>query len=357
MTLEQQRHTAQLAFVASGAELAIGTPSDCPLPLEQLVATRGDAPYVRQCFNAGLTAHVYRIHAGGQDWTLKRARRQCKVQNVDGQTSFLNEIQRRADLRQLKRDAVLGERLSAIVDTRYASYRHGVLLSPWIDGMPVQAWNERQLTQLFDTLVALLLGGLFEWDLCPGNTLDDGQVRLFDFGYMYRFDPLREFNSNGTAMPQFHAAERFETRQYFAHLLGLEQQDEQLALAAFSLEKRIAIDAYQRLRAELDARGAACVVLEWLDGIVTQWRRALGSDLEALYLQEAWRSHWLDLHDDLSGQTCTPSTLARIDWMERAVRDRHRELQRLAALGPAEPLLAELRQARRLATQWQVGSA
>lgn len=354
MTPEQHRHAAQLDFVASGAEIEIGTPADCPLPLEQLAATRGDEPYVRERFSAGLTAHVYRIHASGQDWTLKRARSRCKVQNTDGQTSFLNEIQRRADLRQLQRDPLLGERLSAIVETRYASFRQGVLLSPWIDGAPVQAWDERQLTQLFDTLVALLLGGLFEWDLCPGNTLDDGQVRLFDFGYMYRFDPLRQFNSNGTAMPQFHAAERFETRQYFAHLLGLEQQGEQHALNAFSLEKRIAIDAYQRLRSELATRGATSTVLDWLDGIITGWRQAISGDTEALYLQEAWRSHWLDLHDDLGGQTCTPSTLARIGWLEQAVRERHRDLQRLTAAGPAEPLLTELHEARRLATQWQV---
>jgi hypothetical protein len=136
MTPEQHRHAAQLAFVASGAELEIGTPDDCPFPLDQLVSTQGDEPYVRERFSAGLTAHVYRLHAGGQDWTLKRARAQCKVQNVDGQTSFLNEIQRRADLRELKRDPLLGERLSAIVDTRYASFRHGVLLSPWIEGTP-----------------------------------------------------------------------------------------------------------------------------------------------------------------------------------------------------------------------------
>ncbi|MCQ4311899.1 hypothetical protein NAV33_08360 [Pseudomonas stutzeri] len=355
MTLEQQRHAAQLAFVASGAELEIGTRDDCPLPLEQLEATLGSEPYVRECFSAGLTAYVYRIHAGGRDWTLKRARERCKVQNVDGQTSFLNEIQRRADLLVLKRDPRLGEHLSAVVDTRYASFRRGVLLSPWIDGERIQTWNERQLLQLFDALVALLLGGLFEWDLCPGNTLDDGQVRLFDFGYMYRFDPLRQFNSNGTAAPGFHAAERFETRQYFAHLLPLEQQSDHLALAAFALEKRIALDAYQRLRTELLARDASSTVLDWLGGIIAEWRQALSGDLDALYLKEAWRSHWLDLQDDLGGQTCTPSTLARIDWLEQAVRERHTDLQRLTALGSAHALQAELREARRNARQWQVG--
>jgi predicted unusual protein kinase regulating ubiquinone biosynthesis (AarF/ABC1/UbiB family) len=44
-----------------------------------------------------------------------------------------------------------------------------------------------------------------EWDLCNGNLLVDREEHLwlFDFGYMYPFDPLREFNSNGLADPFF----------------------------------------------------------------------------------------------------------------------------------------------------------
>ncbi len=36
-----------------------------------------------------------------------------------------------------------------------------------------------------------------EWDLCSGNLLVDRQEQLwlFDFGYMYPFDPLREFTA------------------------------------------------------------------------------------------------------------------------------------------------------------------
>ena len=360
MTAEQQRQYDQLAFIASGAELTIGTPADCPLPLAQLAATQGDETYVRERFAGGLTAHVYRIKAGGRDWTLKRARARCLVENPDGQTSFLNEIQRRADLRQLKQDAQLGKRLGGIVDTQYASLRHGVLLSPWIAGTAIEQWRERQLLELFDTLGALLLGGLFEWDLCPGNTLDDGRVHLFDFGYMYRFDPLRQFNSNGTATPQFHAAERFETRQYFAHLLHLEQRSDGEALRALRLEKQIALLAYQRLHRELSGRHASAEVLDWLQGIIDTWRVALSGDLEGLYLREAWRSHNLDLDDDLSGQTCTALTLQRIDWLEHNARERYADLQRLAVFAEAAPsgakILSELAQARELAQQWQIQS-
>ena len=357
MTAEQQRHHQQLAFAASGAELEIGHAADCPLGIEQLAATDGSQAYVRQHFSGGLTAEVYRIEAGGRHWTLKRARERCKVQNVDGQTSFLNELQRRADIQRLKARPGGAERFAALVDTQYASYRRGVLLSPWIAGEAVQDWTERRLLQLFDCLRALLLEGLFEWDLCPGNILDDGHIRLFDFGYMYRFDPLQGFNSNGTDTPQFHAAERFETRHYFAYLMTLERRGETQALAALRLEKEIALQAYRQLATDLAQRGASPTVLDWLGTIADGWQQALGGDLERLYLQEAWRSHWLDLHDDLGGQTCTPLTLARIDWLENTLQRSHGDLRHLPALptpGDRESLGEQLRQARQQATAWQV---
>lgn len=358
MTPEQQRQQSQLAFAASGAELEVGSLADCPLPLEQLLATTAASPWVTRHFAGGLTAEVYRIEAGGRPWTLKRARPRCKVVNVDGQTSFLNEVQRRADIQRLKARPGGAERFAALVGTRYASYRQGLLLSPWIDGAAVGTWDERRLLQLFDALRELLLAGLFEWDLCPGNLLDDGRIRLFDFGYMYRFDPLRQFNSNGCATPQCHAAERFETRSYYAYLLDLEQRrGSAVTLSALELEKRIALDCYQRLRQILAKRGASRDVLAWLDGIIGTWQRALRHDLASLYLREAWRSHWSDLDDDLRGQTCTPLTLQRLDWLTDCLDAQATDLQRLNLLQdrPVDSWRQQLEQAREQAQAWQVG--
>jgi hypothetical protein len=310
--LESERQQSQLAFLASGAELEVGTADACPLPVGELAATRGDEPYVVQTFRSGLTAVVHRLRLGGRDWALKLARPQALVRNVDGQTSFLNEIQRRADLERLKAAPGGRERFAAIVDTQYASLKRGLLLSPWIEGGPVRTWNERTLAQVLGAAVELVLAGLFEWDYCPGNVLDDGmQVRLFDFGYMYRFDPLRHFNSagNGRDAPQFHAVERFETRSYFGYLLGVEhEQGIDAALTAFRLEKGIALEAYRRLRRELDRRNAVEEILAWIDAIESRWRIALRDDLGAL-----------DLADDLHGQTCTPQTLARASWLIEAL--------------------------------------
>ena len=273
------------------------------MPVEQLEAVRGDEPWVREAFEGGLTAKVFRIHAAGRDWTLKKARAQAGVHNVDGQTSFLNEIQRRAELMRLKAEPGGAQRFAGIVDTQYASLQRGILLSPWIEGGVAQTWDERSLGQLFEQLGELYLAGLFEWDLCPGNILDDGrQVMLFDFGYMYRFDPLTQFNSagDGSSEPMFHPVERFETRNFCAWLLEMEQtQGPAAALAAFRCEKAVALPVYERLRAALAARRALPAMLLRLDDITRRWREALNGDAAALFLAENWRSHALDLADDL----------------------------------------------------------
>lgn len=322
---------AQLAFVASGQALVVGGLAASPWPLECLRDPGDDDPLVIERFDGGLTATVYRLRdAAGRDWTLKRARELARVKNVDGQTSFLNEVQRRADFERLKREPGGEQRWEGIVDTAFASFRDGFMLSPWIAGTHIDDWDQRRLSQLLALACEMWLAGLFEWDLCRGNLLDDGrQLRLFDFGYLYRFDPLRHFNSagQGTDQPLFHPAERFESRHFCAHLLELEARDPGAALALFRLEKEIALAAYRRMFSIAASRGAQTVVLHWLDSIMARWAVALRGDAAALYLAENWRSHALDLHDDLSGKSCTPMTLRRVDWLLRALREHEAALR------------------------------
>lgn len=365
-TLDAERRSRQLAFVAGGDNLEVGSTAGLPWPVEALAATRGDEPHVVQCVDAGLTAFVYRLSGLGRHWTLKRARPQALVLNVDGQTSFLNEVQRRADLERLKRESGGARRWQAVVDTCYASFRDGIILSPWIEGETVREWDERRLTQVLDLACALWTAGLFEWDLCPGNILDDGRrLRLFDFGYMYRFDPRRQFNTagHGIDVPLFHPAERFETRNFSAFLLDLAAgEGEDAAFAAFRLEKAIALERYRRMRAEIAARGAEAVVLHWIDGITRRWADALAHDGEALYRAEGWRSHMLDLDDDLRGQTCTPLSLRRVDWLLEAVRRHHGVLRAQDAFlwddtdKTRDELIAAYEEKRALAHRFQLAA-
>ncbi|GAB3267684.1 protein kinase family protein [Chitinimonas naiadis] len=320
-TLDSTRHGNQLAFIASQQGLEIGHPSASPLPPAKLAQLDANSSSIQAVIESGLTAQVFKLHLGGTDYALKKARPACLVQNLDGQTSFLNELQRRGEIAALQKKQ---GGFRGITPALYGSWLDGILLSPWLDGSTPTAWDERQLLQLFDSGSELIRHGFFEWDYSAGNMIDDGsQLWLFDFGYMYRFDPLRQFNtaSQGDDAPQYHLAERFETRNYFAHLLTLEQTDGQdSALAAFRLEKEIAYEAYRRLRADLSSMGATADVLGWLDSITKHWRQRLQSGFEALFWEEGWRSHSLDLDDDLRGQTCTPRTLERCDWMLNALR-------------------------------------
>lgn len=363
-SLAAQRQARQLAFSAGTADIQIGTLDGLPWSAADLRALTGREPGVVQRFDRGLTAIVYRLSDGARHWTLKQARVPSLVKNVDGETSFLNEVQRRADLARLKRQPSGEARWQAIVDTQYASFRQGLILSPWIDGELVCEWGERQISQLLDTACALWCEGLFEWDFSPGNMLDDGrQVRLFDFGYMYAFDPLRHFNTAGcgTDQPMFHPAERFETRAFSGWLLGVQQQrGEAGALAAFRLEKEIALDAYRRMRERIASRGAQAHVLAWLDGIVAGWTQALRGGIEPLFLAEQWRSHLLDVDDDLSGQSCTPLTLQRLEWLLEALRDHHAGLAAAGGLfwgdelKTAGELLHEMHARRERAQRYQL---
>lgn len=325
-SLDALRQAAQLKFIASNLPLLVGDLATTPFDREQLLAVRpADSELA---INSGLSAEVLRLNAAGRHWTLKRARPESLVRNVDGQTAFLNEIQRRIDHTALKR--LDPNRWVGLVDTAWGSFRDGLLLSPWIDGEHPSHWNERQISQLLELVCGLWLEGLFEWDLCAGNLLDDGQqIHLFDFGYQYRFDPLAQFSSAGHGdVTLFHPVERFESRCFCAHLLELEQtQGQAAALAAFRLEKGLALEAYARLRCQAAARGAHPSILIWLDGIMASWSEALQGDAQALYFAENWRSHALDLDDDLRGQSCTPMTLRRADWLLDALRQHGDALQ------------------------------
>jgi hypothetical protein len=72
-------------------------------------------------------------------------------------------------------------------------------------------------------------------------------------------------------------------------------------------------------------------VLDTTAKCLARWARALRGDLETLYLVEGWRSHVIDLDDDLRGRTCTPMTLRRADWLLAAARDHYATLKAQSA--------------------------
>ena len=317
MSRAGERQQAQLEFIKSGQEIEVGHHDNCPLAPSELANTDENSPYVVESFTQGLTAHVFKLSLNDRFWTLKVKRPESLVKNIDGQTSFLTEVQRRADFTRLKQTPEDQSRFQHIVDTQYASLNQGIILSPWIEGKTANTFDEKLLRQIFSTLSNMELAGLFEWDLCPGNIIsDDQKITLFDFGYNWPFDPLTEFNSNGITDPLFHSVERFETRNYFAFLLQ-QESDNGLgaALNLYEMEKKIALEIYLEHYEQLSLHNASNRVLRWREKIISGWDSALTNQslLENLFIKEAFRSHVLDVHDDLTGKSCTPFTLKRAD--------------------------------------------
>ena len=293
---------------------------------------------MRQVFDGGLTARVFRIHAAGRDWTLKKARAQAGVHNVDGQTSFLNEIQRRADLTRLKAGPGGAQRFAGIVDTQYASLRRGILLSPWIEGTMVRGLGRALARPVVRATRRALPRRLVRVGSVPRQ-----HPRRRPASHVVRLRlhvPLRPADAvqqrrrrhERTAVPPGRA---FRDAQLLRAAAGdwSRSRECRAALAAFREEKAAALQACERLQAELAARGASPAAIERFAILNARWREALRGDAAALYLAENWRSHVLDLEDDLHGRSCTPMTLRRADWLLAALQE-HFE-----ALGGARCLL------------------
>jgi hypothetical protein len=318
LTLDEARQRANLAFIASGVEFAFGDAAALPLPVAALRALTPDSAGVEAVHDGGLTAEVLCLHQGGRRWAVKRTRAECRVRNRDGETSFLNELHRHAELAALRAQ---GAALPGIVAPVYGSLRGGLVVSPWIPGRHPEELDERQARTLLQAGCALIEHGFFEWDYSAGNLLDDGErLWLYDLGYCYRFDPLTQFNSagHGRDAPQHHLAERIEGRHLFGALLDAPSD---AALAAFVGFKQAAVRAYEGLHDRLAAHGANSAVLDHYAGLAAGWRQALAQSPQRLYLLDGWRAHASDLHDDLRGRSCTPRTLRRARWLQQALID------------------------------------
>ncbi|MEJ6077465.1 AarF/UbiB family protein [Vibrio sp. 1-Bac 57] len=324
MSLEKVRQQAQLSFCENGKNIEVGDLKGFPITLAELKSTNSESHYVVETFDSGLTGVVYHLQFANRHWTLKLKRSASLVNNVDGQTSFLNEVQRRHDFSVLKQTKAAD--FNHIIETKFASYTEGIILSPWIVGAPPQRFNKTIFEQIFTCICNLELNGFFEWDLSPGNILLDNnnRIKLFDFGYMYQFNPLKHFNSNGQDTPLFHGIERFETRFFFDYLLKnpLQLSKEEL-FELYRLEKQCALQAYLLKLQNLKNAAADASVLSHQNNINLKWEKALSNEeaLRELYLVENYRSNVLDLLDDLHGQSCNIYTLKKADLILSFIHD------------------------------------
>lgn len=310
-----QRQIDQLAFEKSQKNIVVGSLGDLPLSINELKAIDHASRWVVESFESGLTAIVYHLNINGKSYNLKKKRPESLVKNVDGQTSFLNEIQRRQTFEKLR----LNNRVidQGIVKTIYGNYRAGLIVSEWIEGGFIEDVNEMLLDQLFRLTLEMEKQGIMEWDLCKGNILlsKGGLVKLFDFGYAYTYDPKKAFNSEGLEVPLFNSVERFETRFFMPYLLDLENYEAEKIMVLYKMVKKSAIKIYKEKIAWLKAIEADDYIIKVGMDQLRKWEGAIKNqkDLNNLYKVESMRSYVLDIHDDLMGKSCTPSTVRKVD--------------------------------------------
>ena len=315
MNKADDRRNKQLNFLACGEEIEAGDINKLPIDIYDLMKIDVYSEYVESHIDSGLTADIFKLKINDAYFTLKKKREEILVKNIDGQTSFLNEVQRRGDFEKLKKSDPAS--YAGIVDTTYASLNKGIILSPWIEGCPVKKYTGEIIENLFHTLYYIEIAGLFEYDLCSGNLLlqNDGTVRLFDFGYMYPYDPLKDYNPDGKDFPMFHCAERFESRNYMQYLMNIEDEiGMDIALYEYRSEKEIALKYSIKKLQWLKENNADNDVINWTGKIIELWKNGLDNqnNLGKLYDMESFRSYILDIHDDLGGKSCTHDTVMKV---------------------------------------------
>lgn len=310
-----KRREAQLDILSSGINITVGDIENLPVTLDELLSVDESHPFVEKVYSGGLSAVVYKLKINGKRYNLKKKRDKILVENVDGQTSFLNEVQRRKELDGVKR--LHPEDYKGIVDTIYADLNAGIIFSEWIDGEEVSVYTREIFRQLFMTLFNMEKIGIFENDPTVGNiVITDSSVKLFDFGYAYRFDPLKELNMEGFDQPVFHIVERFESRAFMIHLLDIEEiHGIDKTLNLYKLEKEVAIEVYKHKICWLKMQGAETKVIEYFETLVKRWFDGLLSQnkLLEMYRLEQFRSFLIDVVDDISGKSCTPDTLIKVE--------------------------------------------
>lgn len=301
-----------ISFDESNQNIIIGDKSNLPLTLEQLLNINflKENGYIKQVYDNGLTATVYKLCINDQFYNMKIKREHSLVQNVDGKTSFLNEVLRRQDIEKIRQDNIIIDQ--GVVKTLYGNYREGILFSKWIEGSICKKYNRQIIKNLFTLTWELEAKGMMEWDLCPSNILVDlkDHVYLFDFGYMYKHDPLKEFNSDGVSNPLFHSVERFETRSLFPYLLELERKE---AIEIYRIEKEEAVAIFQKKIDYLRSQNAKLELIDYAKDVMNKWIIGLSSSdkLNTLYMTESFRSYILDIFDDISGKSCSKETIKK----------------------------------------------
>jgi hypothetical protein len=210
-------------------------------------------------------------------------------------------------------------------------------------------YTRNDLKMLFGLLYELDINGFFEWDLCKGNILKSkNSFKLFDFGYMYKFDPLKELNNEGFTASGFYPIERFETRSYLHVLRDMKQEE---AFVRYRELKEETVNYYEKKIAFLKEKDAMEQVILFYVNMVEELNFILDKDdlVEQAFIKNIYRATRLDIEDDISGKSCSKYTIEKIDYIMVLVEEYFDILSGMFEGKTKDAILEENEEHRRLA--------
>lgn len=358
----EARRIKQLEQLNSGEEICFGTLENLSITIDELLSIQKNSPVVEEFFGGSATADVFRLNINGNLYTLKRKKSVIQVATIDGQVSFMNEVQRRVELEELKKQGTFPKLSKNLVETIYASFNHGIILSKWIEGSHVKIFNREIIDNLFETIYNLEINGFFEWDLAPGNIIvKDNNIKLYDFGYMYKFNPREEYNPDGNEFSHLYGISVFEIRSFYTWLIGIESQGIEEVLNELQIEKECALKYSIKKYEWLKENNADNNILEWQQSIIDElnWCLESKNNLKELYISEKFKCFSYDVDADIRGEWCTQNTLYKIDEIIKSLEENYELFKKKGVIYSGyedltkKEIIVEYKKNRENAVKWQ----
>lgn len=235
-------------------ELLLMLEDELPTSLE---AAQKLLPGIDEVHQEGCTSIVYRYNYESHSYAIKVKRKDIPQFPKDLYYSF--------DIEMAFRFVSQIFEINGICKTLYTNNSPKVMISDWISGCYIKNMNAIDVTAVahaFELMLDLQKMGFFIFDLNMSNIkYKDGMPYLYDFGYVYPFNPRIECNPytiNRVPDMYFDNLERYKTTHIMRYISNIERTNGSLvAIQQYELFADIFLQYQQKWLLYLKERDAA----------------------------------------------------------------------------------------------------
>ena len=240
------------------------------------------------------------------------------------------------------RRQLYNRRIKGIIPTIYASTKDGILLSEWNTGCFIEnqlpskgGINKEKIESALNVLLELEMKGFFDWYVNINNILYvEDEAYLFDFGYMYTFDVLTEFNPNGIKEPYFSMFQIYQDKHLMHYVTRLEKlSQKKVAFDIYRAYITLLEKAYDKKIATLLKLGSASYIINENKRKQAFIRKVLMQDsntaytLKSQYIIDKYRSHKLNIESNRRGKYYNNIFLTRCHLMIELIEESYEMLK------------------------------